>query len=70
MPSFSALCLREAREARGLTREQLAVRIGRSYPMLAQYEAGSKVPSVEALMRIADELGRPVGYFFDEGDSV
>jgi transcriptional regulator with XRE-family HTH domain len=38
--------------------------------MLAQYEAGSKVPSVEALMRIADELGRPVGYFFEEGDSV
>ena len=66
MPSFSALRLRKAREAAGLTREQLAVQVGRSYPMLAQYESGVKQPSLEALTRIASALDRPVGYFFDD----
>ena len=67
MPSFSALRLRRAREAAGLTREQLAVEVGRSYPMLAQYESGIKQPSLEALTRIAEALDRPIGDFFDEG---
>ena len=67
MPSFSAFRLRKAREAAGLTREQLAVKVGRSYPMLAQYESGIKQPSLEALTRIAEALDRPIGDFFDEG---
>ena len=65
--SFSEHRLREAREAAGKTREQLAVEVGRSFSMLVQYESGAKQPSLDALTRIADALDRPVGYFFDDG---
>jgi transcriptional regulator with XRE-family HTH domain len=68
--SFSALRLREAREAAGLTREQLAVQVGRSYSMLAQYESAAKQPSLDALTRLAEALDRPVGDFFDDADLV
>lgn len=47
--------IREIRELNGLTREQLAVQAGVSYPTLVRVEGGA-MPSVPSLFQIADAL--------------
>ncbi len=51
--------LKELRDQRSMTREQLAVASGVSYPTLARLEAGSK-PRVDMAINIAEALGVPV----------
>lgn len=45
---------REAREKAGLTAAEVARRIGVSQPAVSQWDAGTKVPSVETLCKLAD----------------
>lgn len=63
---FSGRLLRERRDAAGLTRRQLALRIARSQYTIIDYERGKAVPSVAVLSAIADALNVPVGDFFDD----
>jgi transcriptional regulator with XRE-family HTH domain len=64
-PRFSCTRLRDARERRGLSREQAAVDIGRSYASIVAYETGRCVPSVESLARLAGAFSCDPGEFFE-----
>ena len=54
---FSAERLREAREVKGLSREQLALASGSSYSAITMYETGHRSPSRATLLRLAAALG-------------
>ncbi|MFF9285242.1 helix-turn-helix domain-containing protein [Streptomyces griseosporeus] len=54
---FSGPRLREARKSAGLSPEQLAVNIGRSFYSVREWELGRVTPSVATLAAIADTLG-------------
>lgn len=49
--------IRELRESRDLTREQLADAVGVSYWALAKYETGERTPNPALLTQIASVLG-------------
>lgn len=50
--------LRRLREARGLSRQEIANRIGRSKDMLRAYERGRSVPPISVAFVWARTLGR------------
>jgi transcriptional regulator with XRE-family HTH domain len=54
---FSGPRLREARKSAGLSPEQLAVNIGRSFYSVREWELGRVTPSVATLAAIADTVG-------------
>lgn len=62
---FSAVRLRQLRTERAMSREALAVAIGRSYPSVHNYERGSVVPPTETVEHIADALGCEIGDLFE-----
>lgn len=51
--------IRRARQAAGLSKEQLADRAGIHWTVLVSYEAGSGVPILETFVKIAWALGVP-----------
>lgn len=52
--------LRELREQRGLSREELAVAVETSYPNLLRLESGQSQPRLDLAKRIAEFFGVPV----------
>lgn len=54
---FSGPRLRNARKSAGLSPEQLAVSIGRSFYSVREWELGRVTPSVTTLAALADILG-------------
>jgi transcriptional regulator with XRE-family HTH domain len=56
--------IRQAREARGLTQEQLAERIARDQRSVSEYESGKRRIYAHDLPNIARALNVPVMYFF------
>jgi transcriptional regulator with XRE-family HTH domain len=54
---FSGSRLRAAREAAGLSRERVALDIGRSYESVASYELGRVTPPLEVLGTLAALYG-------------
>lgn len=57
--------LRQAREARGLTMEQLAEAAGVGVRQIARVEGGRGSPSVVWLLDVSQGLGLPVGELFE-----
>ena len=55
--------LREAREARGLTTQALAERIGVSRQAVAQYEVGQSTPSAETMSKVFVVLNQPPAFY-------
>jgi Zn-dependent peptidase ImmA (M78 family)/DNA-binding transcriptional regulator YiaG len=55
--------IKEAREARGLTREDLAEALGISVQAVSQYEVGQTAPGPEALTRIIALTHQPPAFF-------
>jgi Zn-dependent peptidase ImmA (M78 family)/DNA-binding XRE family transcriptional regulator len=55
--------IRQARETRFLTQEQLADQIGRSKALVAQVEAGFKMPTAEFIENVADRTKFPLSFF-------
>ncbi len=55
--------IRELREAKGLSREELAEMMGISQSLLAQMEEGRVVPSVASLIHLSRCLGVPLRTF-------
>lgn len=70
MQHFSPAQLRARRERAGLSREQVATAISRSWPSIYGYERGGNVPTTEVLERLADVLGCAVGDFFEAPAAV
>ncbi|MDW8804617.1 helix-turn-helix transcriptional regulator [Streptomyces scabiei] len=57
---FSGQRLRDARTAAGLTVEQLALSVGRSFYSISAYERGRATPPVSMVASLADAVGRCV----------
>lgn len=58
--------LREARLLAGLSQAQLGARIGVSFQAVQKYESGENRLSASRLLAVAEFLGRPVSFFFNE----
>ncbi|MDQ3233396.1 MAG: helix-turn-helix transcriptional regulator [Pseudobdellovibrionaceae bacterium] len=56
--------IRQIREKKGMTAEQLAWRNGISKGYLSRIESGERIPSVPMLEKIAKALGVPLKEFF------
>ncbi len=56
-----------ARQAAGLTQQQLAEQVGVGRVTIARIEAGTQTPSVEIALAMARVLGRSVEELFGEG---
>lgn len=61
--------IREAREQHGLSLTELSVAVGSDKSALSKIEKGERVPSLETIGRLADELGMPMGAWFREPPS-
>lgn len=59
--------VRENRGALGLSLQQLAARSGVSAAAIHKVERGDMVPTITTLLKLAGALGRPIGYFVDDG---
>jgi transcriptional regulator with XRE-family HTH domain len=63
---FRPHLVREARDAAGMTREQLAVAIGRSFQTVRAYEWGVVSPPAAMLGRLASVLDVDVSDLFED----
>jgi len=61
--------IREARLARGWTHEELARRMNVNWRTVQRWQKG-KPPLLQTLIRLADLLGVPQGYFVEVDDSL
>lgn len=57
--------IHELRISLGLSRQQLAGKIGVTHQQLQKYEKGTNRISAGRLVAIAKALGKPVAYFFE-----
>ena len=55
--------IRQAREIRGMTQEELAEKLGRSKALVAQMEAGFKLPTDEFIESVAEATAFPLTFF-------
>jgi Zn-dependent peptidase ImmA (M78 family)/transcriptional regulator with XRE-family HTH domain len=62
---FSGRRLLEAREARGISRTELAQRLGVSKQAVSQYEKDQRSPSGDVLFRMARNLSVPLHFFME-----
>ena len=60
--------IKEAREEQNISQKDLGMSLGLSDKAISAYEACRTVPPLETLIRIADELSKPLDYFI-KGDS-
>lgn len=58
--------IQELRIALGMSREELAKKIGVTHQQTQKYEKGKNRISVGRLVAIAEALGKPASYFFEE----
>lgn len=58
--------LKEAREAKELTMEQVGAAVGVTRQAISLYESGEREPDSETLMRIVSVLGQPIPFFTTE----
>lgn len=59
--------LRGARQALGLSLQQLATRSGVSAAAIHKVERGDMVPTVTTLLKLAAAVGLPIGHFVEDG---
>src|ERR1035441_996144 len=57
--------IRQAREIRGWTQEQLASEINKSKSLIAQVEAGFRLPSTDVIEAVAFATQLPLAFFND-----
>lgn len=62
--------VRQLRTQKGLSLQQLAERAGVSAASIHKIERSGMVPTITTLMKLAQALNRPVGYFVDEADEA
>lgn len=65
---FSGPLVRELREKRGLSREQLSAKTGKCFSVVRYYETGHTSPSIGALEKLAEVLNVHPGKFFVKVD--
>ena len=62
--------LRELRQSRGITQEQLAEMADISRVMVGRYENTGQLPALDTLVRIADALGTSTDYLLGRTEAV
>lgn len=55
--------LREVRKNQGLTQKQLADKLGLTKTSISCYESGTRTPTLDTLIDLANELGIELSYF-------
>ena len=58
--------IKEAREEQGISQKDLGMSLGLSDKAVSAYEASRTIPPLETLVRIAEELHKPLEYFINE----
>lgn len=58
--------IRKAREHAGLTQVQLAEQLGQAERTVQAWEGNTRTPRPGALLHLAETLGRPVSWFYEE----
>jgi transcriptional regulator with XRE-family HTH domain len=58
--------IKEAREEQGISQKDLGMSLGLSDKAVSAYEASRTIPPLETLVRIAEELHKPLEYFIME----
>ena len=69
MSNLSSERLKALREARKLTMQELADKLGVSKSMISYYEKGKKTPSVKTIDKMADTLNVSVDYLIGKSDA-
>ena len=62
--------LRECREAKGLSQQDLAGQMKTSYTVIGKYERDEMLPSIEVAKKLAKLLDTTVGYLLGESKDV
>ena len=62
--------LREVRQLRNITQEQLAEMADISRVMVGRYETTDQLPALDTLVRIADALGTSTDYLLGRTDGI
>ena len=62
--------LRERREAKGLSQQDLAKMMDTSYTVIGKYERDEMKPSIDVAKNIAKLIDTTVGYLLDESQDV
>ena len=62
--------LQAAREAKGWTQIKLAMEAGVSQQSITFYETGTRVPSLEVAVRLAQVLDTTIDYLIDNDDNM
>ncbi|MET3047444.1 helix-turn-helix domain-containing protein [Flavobacterium covae] len=61
--------LRERREFKGLSQQELAKKIGSIHTVIGRYERDEMKPSIEVVKNLAEALDTTVGYLLDESNN-
>ena len=62
--------LREAREAQGLSQQELAKKIGSVHTVIGRYERDEMKPSVDVVKALAEALKTTAGYLLGESQDM
>lgn len=65
-PRKFAKKLKSARQEKGYSQKQLALRVGLSDKSISAYEKGSVYPPVTNALLIAKVLGKPISFFLED----
>ncbi len=57
--------LKKVREERKISQRSLGLFLGLSDKAISSYESGRNLPSLETLIKISEELKKPITYFLD-----
>ena len=58
--------IKNAREEQGISQKDLGMSLGLSDKAISAYEASRTIPPLETLIRIAEELNKPLDYFIKD----
>lgn len=62
--------IKQARREAGLTQFELAAKVDQAPRTIQTWEANDRTPRLGALMRLALALGKPVDFFYGNGDKA
>lgn len=62
--------LRECREAKSLSQQELAKKLGSVHTVVGRYERDEMKPSIDVVKALAEALGTTVGYLLSESQDM
>jgi transcriptional regulator with XRE-family HTH domain len=66
--SFEKSTIKDLRLLKGMTQLEFARLVGTSRQVLAMWENGDGMPSMESLIRVSNATGTPISHFFNESE--